>query len=212
MYTRMMFGARNTIGIALVTTLIAFLFAVPTALYSSLQKGWMDQLISRAVDVVLALPTLIVSLGVISILGSSIPVLVIVISFLNAASIFRVCRAVAVDINEMDFVEIAKLRGEPRWWLMWGEIFPNVLPPLLAEFGVRFCYVFLFISSLSFLGLGIQPPTADWGSMVRENGIAISYGIMTPLLPALAIAVLTVAVNLVVDWLLHKASGSRELI
>jgi peptide/nickel transport system permease protein len=110
----------------------------------------------------------------------------------------------------MDYVEAAKLRGEGLGWIMGREILPNILPPLVAEFGLRFCFVFLTISALSFLGLGIQPPTADWGSMVRENAVLITYGKVTPLLPAGAIAVLTVAVNFIVDWFLHKTSGLRD--
>jgi peptide/nickel transport system permease protein len=110
----------------------------------------------------------------------------------------------------LDFVEAARLQGEGLGWIMLREVLPNILPPLVAEFGLRFCFVFLTISALSFLGLGIQPPTADWGSMVRENATLINYGDVTPLLPAGAIALLTIAVNFVVDWFLHKASGLRD--
>ena len=110
----------------------------------------------------------------------------------------------------MDYVEAARLRGEGLWWIMSREVLPNALPPLVAEFGLRFCFVFLFISALSFLGLGIQPPTADWGSMVRDNATLMTFGDITPLVPAAAIALLTVAVNFVVDWFLHKASGLKE--
>ena len=115
-----------------------------------------------------------------------------------------------MDVEVMEYVEVARLRGEGLWWLMRHEILPNTLAPLVAEFGLRFCFVFLFISALSFLGLGIQPPLADWGGMVRENGGAITFGIYTPLLPAVAIAVLTIAVNLVVDWFLQKTAGLRD--
>ena len=115
-----------------------------------------------------------------------------------------------MNVAVMDFVEVARLRGEGMWWVIRKEILPNIMAPLLAEFGLRFCFVFLFIAALSFLGLGIQPPTADWGSMVRDNATLINYDDITPLLPAAAIAVLTVAVNFVVDWLLHKSSGLRS--
>jgi peptide/nickel transport system permease protein len=112
-----------------------------------------------------------------------------------------------MDIEVLDFVEAARLRGEGLYWIMSQEILPNTMAPLLAEFGLRFCFVFLFISSLSFLGLGIQPPSADWGGMVRENAGAITFGIIAPLVPAAAIAFLTVGVNLVVDWLLQRSAG-----
>jgi len=115
-----------------------------------------------------------------------------------------------MNIVVMDYVEVAKLRGEGLWWVITREVLPNAMPPLVAEFGLRFCFVFLFLSALSFLGLGIQPPTADWGSMVRDNATLISFGDITPLLPAAAIALLTIGVNFVVDWFLHQTSGLRD--
>ena len=133
------------------------------------------------------------------------------IAILEATRVFRLARATGMNVAVMDFVEVAKLRGEKLGWIIRKEILPNIAAPLLAEFGLRFCFVFLFISALSFLGLGIQPPTADWGSMVRENATLISYDDITPLLPAGAIALLTVATNFVVDWMLHKSSGLKDV-
>ncbi|MBC6417053.1 MAG: ABC transporter permease subunit, partial [Rhodospirillales bacterium] len=133
-----------------------------------------------------------------------------VIAVLDSTRVFRLARAVAMNIVVMDYVEVAKLRGEGLWWQIRHEVLPNAMAPLVAEFGLRFCFVFLFIAALSFLGLGIQPPTADWGSMVRENASLITFGDVTPLLPAAAIALLTVAVNFVVDWMLHRSSGLKE--
>ncbi|TIU87833.1 MAG: ABC transporter permease subunit, partial [Mesorhizobium sp.] len=121
--------------------------------------------------------------------------------------VFRLARAAGMNIAVMDYVEVARLRGEGLIWILSREVLPNILPPLVAEFGLRFCFVFLLISSLSFLGIGLQPPTADWGSMVRDNAILITYGDITPLLPAAAIALLTVGVNFLVDWFLHETSG-----
>ena len=139
-----------------------------------------------------------------------------IIAVLDATSVFRLTRSVAVNVVVMDYVEAAKLRGEGLGWVMRREILPNILPPLIAEFGLRFCFVFLTIAALSFLVVGIQPPTADWGSMVRENANLLQFAQydlragLTPLLPAAAIALLTVAVNFVVDWFLHKTSGLRD--
>jgi peptide/nickel transport system permease protein len=147
---------------------------------------------------------------VLSIAGTSIPTLIFIIALLSSTRVYRLARAVSMDIVVMDFVEVAKLRGEGFWWLIRQEILPNALPPLIAEFGLRFCFVFLFIASLSFLGLGIKPPMADWGSMVRENSAAITFGIFIPLWPAGAIAFLTVGVNLIVDWILYISSGLKD--
>jgi peptide/nickel transport system permease protein len=159
----------------------------------------------------MAFPTLIFALLVLSVMGTDVPVLILVIALLDATRVFRISRAVAMDVAVLDFVEAARLRGEGLWWVMRHEILPNAAAPLVAEFGLRFCFVFLFIAALSFLGLGLQPPAADWGSMVRENAAAISWGIVTPLIPAAAIALLTVGVNLVADWFLRRTSGIRDV-
>ncbi|WP_193183530.1 ABC transporter permease [Nisaea sediminum] len=210
MLTRLIYGARNTIGIAFLTTALAFLLGSVTGFLAATISGWVDQLMSRVVDVLMAIPALIFGLLVLTIVGTSITNMVLVIAVLESTRVFRLARAVAMGIVVMDYVEAARLRGEGLWWIMTREVLPNALPPLVAEFGLRFCFVFLFISALSFLGLGIQPPTADWGSMVRDNATLITFGDITPLMPAGAIALLTVAVNFVVDWFLHKASGLKE--
>ena len=210
MLTRLIYGARNTIGIAFATTALAFLLGSVFGLLAAALGGWMDQILSRVVDVLMSIPSLIFSLLILTILGTSVPVLIGVIAILDSTRVFRLARAVAMNIVVLDFVEVARLRGEGIGWVVLREVLPNSLPPLVAEFGLRFCFVFLFISALSFIGLGLQPPTADWGSMVRENATLITYGDITPLLPAGAIALLTVAVNFVVDWFLYKTSGLRD--
>ena len=208
--SRIIYGARNTIFIALLTTLLSFFIGITSGFMAAALGGWTDQFLSRIVDILLSIPILIFSLMLLSVLGTSIPVLIIVLAMLDSTRVFRLARSVSMDIVVMDYVEVARLRGEKLWWIMRREILPNAVAPLIAEFGLRFCFVFLLISALSFLGLGLQPPTADWGSMVRENAGAISFGILTPLIPALAIASLTIGVNLVVDWMLHKTSGLRD--
>ena len=210
MLTRLLYGARNTIAIAFATTLLSFFVGTIFGLLAATLGGWIDLSLSRVVDIMMAFPTLIFALMVLSVVGTSIPALIVVIALLDCTRVYRLSRAVAMDIEVMEFVEAARLRGEKIWWLMRHEILPNAMPPLVAEFGLRFCFVFLFIAALSFLGLGIKPPTADWGSMVRENAGAITFGIFMPLWPAAAIAFLTVGVNLVVDWFLHIASGLKD--
>ena len=210
MWTRLLYGARNTISIAFITTVLTFGMGMAGGFLAATLGGWVDMAFSRAVDILMAIPTLIFALMLLSVLGTSIPVLIMVIAFLDSTRVYRLARAVARDVVVMDFLEVARLRGEGAFYIMRHEILPNTLAPLVAEFGVRFCFVFLFISSLSFLGLGIQPPLADWGSMVRENSALITYGILTPLLPAAAIATLTIGVNLVVDWFLHKTARIRD--
>lgn len=210
MFTRILYGARNTLGIALATTLLAFAIGGGLGIIASIFRGWVDQLLSRAVDTLMAIPQLIFALILLSIFGSSVKNLIIIIAVLDSTRVFRLARSVAMNVVVMDYVEAAKLRGEKLGWILFKEVLPNIMPTMIAEFGLRFCFVFLTISALSFLGLGIQPPTADWGSMVRENATLITYNDITPLIPAGAIALLTVAVNFVVDWFLHKTSGLRD--
>ncbi|MEJ6597830.1 MAG: ABC transporter permease [Gammaproteobacteria bacterium] len=215
-FSRLIYGARNTIGIAVATTLLAFLIGGSLGLIAAISRNWLDQVLSRFVDVLMAIPSLIFALMLLSIFGSSAINLIFIIAVLDATRVFRLTRAVALNVVVMDYVEAAKLRGEGLGWIMRREILPNIMPPLVAEFGLRFCFVFLTIAALSFLGVGIQPPTADWGSMVRENAGLIQFAeydltaALTPMIPAAAIALLTVAVNFVVDWFLHQTSGLRD--
>ena len=215
-FSRLIYGARNTVGIAVATTALAFTIGMILGLAAAISRGWLDQILSRSVDVLMAIPSLIFALVLLSIFGSTVTNLIIIIAVLDSTRVFRLTRAVSINVVVMDYVEAARLRGEGLVWIMRREILPNILPPLIAEFGLRFCFVFLTIAALSFLGVGIQPPTADWGSMVRENASLIQFAQydlkagLTPLLPATAIALLTVAVNFVVDWFLHKTSGIRD--
>jgi peptide/nickel transport system permease protein len=202
MLTRLIFGTRTTVMVAAVATLIAFSLGVALGFAAAAAGGWVDALLSRCVDIFLAIPVLISALMVLSVLGTSTPVLIGTIGLLESARVYFVARAVARSINVQPFVSVARLRGEGLVWIIGREILPNALPPLIAEAGLRFCFIFLFIASLSFLGLGIQPPTADLGSMVRENAQAINFGIYAPLYPAGAIALLTIGINFIVDWLL----------
>ncbi len=207
--SRLIFGTRNTVGLALLATTLAFVLGASAGLYAAVRGGWVDQALGRIVDVVMSVPSLIFALLVLSILGTSLEIIVVIITVVYAPRVFRLTRAVAGDVMTMDYIEAARLRGEGDWHLIRREILPNASAPLIAEFGLEFCFVFLLISGLSFLGLGIQPPAADWGSMVRETATLISFGVTTPLIPAAAIATLTVAVNFVVDWMLHRSSGLK---
>ena len=171
--------------------------------------GWFDTLMSRFVDLLMSIPTLIFGLVVLSVLPSTIPILILVMGILDSTRVYRLSRAVAVDINVMDFVEAAKLRGEGTRWIIFREILPNALSPLVSELGLRFIYAVLFLSALSFLGLGVQPPDADWGGMVRENREGIVFGIPAALIPAGAIAALAISVNLVADWILNRTTDLK---
>jgi peptide/nickel transport system permease protein len=212
MLTRIMYGARMTIGVALAITLLSFLIGIVLGFISAVMGGWVDVFFSRLVDVMLSIPGLIFALIILGVFGSSIPVLILTIAVLDSTRVFRLSRALGMNLTVMEYVEAARLRGEGLWWIIRREILPNAWAPLISEFGLRFCFNFLFIAGLSFLGLGIQPPYADLGGMVRENAAAINFGMMAPIYPATAIALLTVSVNLVVDWMLSidaRPSGAQ---
>jgi len=204
MLTRILFGARVTVLIALTAAGGAFLIGCTLGIAAAVAGGWFDLLATRVVDAVMAFPSLILALIVLSVMGTSIPVLIIVMALLASTVVFRLARAVAADINAMEYVEIARLRGESMRWFLFREILPNAAPTMIAEFGLRFINAAIFISSLSFLGLGIQPPFADLGGMVRDNALAMTFGRTAPLLPAIALAILAIAVNLIVDGILKR--------
>jgi peptide/nickel transport system permease protein len=212
MLTRILYGTRMTIAVALAITLLSFFIGIVIGFTSAVVGGWVDTFFSRLVDVMLSIPSLIFALIILGVFGSSIPVLILTIAVLDSTRVFRLSRALGMNLAVMEYVEAAKLRGEGLWWVITREILPNAWAPLVAEFGLRFCFNFLFIAGLSFLGLGIQPPFADLGGMVKENAAAINFGMMAPIYPAATIALLTVAVNLVVDWMLSvdaRPSGAQ---
>jgi len=207
--SRLIYGARMSIGLSLVITALSFLLGTITGFAAAVAGGWVDQFLSRLVDLLLSMPTLIFAFVILSVLGSALPVLIITIAILDSTKVFRLARSVAINIVSLEFVESARLRGEGWWWIVTREVLPNAIPPLTAEFGLRFCFTFLFIAALSFLGLGVQPPAADWGSMVKDYRDMINFGSAAPLYPAAAIAILTIGVNFVVDWMLSIHSRGQ---
>jgi peptide/nickel transport system permease protein len=207
--TRMIYGGRTTIFIATMGTILSFVTGSVLGFLAAVLGGWADQLISRFVDLVMSIPSLILALVILSVMPVTVPVLIVVMGLLDATRVFRLARAVAVDIAVMDYVEAATLRGEGRAWVIFREILPNALSPLVAEMGLRFIFMVLFISTLSFLGLGVQPPMADWGGIVKENKDGIVYGIGAALWPAVTIATLAISVNLVADWILNRTTSLK---
>ena len=207
--TRMIYGGRNTIFVASMATALSFCLGAFLGFTAAVYGGWVDQALARGNDLVMSIPTLISALVVLSVMPVTLPVLILVMGLLDSTRVFRLSRAVAVDINVMDFVEAARLRGEGQRWVIFREILPNALSPLVAELGLRFIFAILFISTLSFLGLGIQPPEADWGAIVKENREGIVYGIPAALVPAVAIVTLSISVNLVADWALTRTTSLK---
>jgi len=213
MLSRLLYGGRTTLGLALAITLLSFSLGIVTGFAAAVLGRKVDQVLSRIVDTLMAMPVLIFALMILSVLGTSTTVLIGTIAILDSTRVFRLARLVAQGIAVQEYVEAARLRGEGLAWIIRREILPNAVPPLLAEFGMRFGFTILFVAGLSFLGLGIQPPYADWGGMVRDNAQVINFGGIAPLVPAAAIALLTIGINLIVDWLLSvRAVGQAGVI
>ncbi|WP_416261850.1 ABC transporter permease [Gibbsiella quercinecans] len=208
LFSRLVWGTQTSLGVSALATLLAFVLGTLLGFLAGFCRGWVDQLISRLNDILMAIPTLILALVVLALLPKTIPMIILVLGVLESTRVLRVARSLAVDISSQEFIEVARLRGDSVSWILWREILPNAFTTLSAEFALRFIFVLLFLSSLSFLGLGIQPPTADWGGLARDNKDGILFGVWAALLPGAAIALLAICLNSVADWLLSRHSRS----
>ncbi|HTH78665.1 MAG TPA: ABC transporter permease [Ramlibacter sp.] len=210
MLVRIVAGTPYTIGVAFVATFIACAFGAVLGLLAAVAGGWLDQALSRLLDTLVSIPSKMLALVIVAGFGSSVPLLIAVAAVVYTPGSYRIIRSLAVNINAMDYITVARARGERRPYIMRREILPNILGPLLADMGLRFVYALRLLASLSFLGLGVQPPMADWGSLVRENLGALPMGGVSVLGPSLAIATLTIAITLVIDNLPGHTDTDRE--
>lgn len=209
MLSRILVGTRYTVGISLAATGIAVVAGSLMGLGAAAIGGLFDFALSRFLDAMISIPSKLFGLVVVAVFGSSIPVLILTLGIIYTPGCYRMVRSAAVNVAALDFVTVARARGEGTFYIMVREILPNMIGPVLADFGLRFVYVVLLLSSLSFLGLGVQPPNADWGSLVRENLAGLAYGAPAVITPALAIASLTIAVNLSIDVLFGRRRSSH---
>nr|WP_315427029.1 ABC transporter permease [uncultured Albidiferax sp.] len=210
MLVRLIDGARYTVGVALLATMLASGIGTTLALLAAASGGMLDATLSRVLDTLTAIPSKMFALIMVAGFGSSVAMLVATAAVIYVPGAFRIARSLAVNINALDYVVVARTRGEGTLYIMLREILPNILGPMLSDLGLRFVYVVLLLASLSFLGLGIQPPAADWGSLVRENIGALPEAGASVIIPALAIASLTISVNLVIDNLPGRAARERR--
>ncbi|MFE8116848.1 ABC transporter permease [Brenneria goodwinii] len=214
LFSRLIWGTRTSLAVTALAALLAFVLGTGLGFLAGVCGGWVDQLISRINDVLMAIPTLIFALVVLALLPKNTPIIILVLGVLEATRVLRVARSLAVDIAAQEFIEAARMRGESMRWILWREILPNAAITLVAEFAMRFIFILLFLSSLSFLGMGIQPPTADWGGLARDNKDGILFGVWAALVPGVAIALLALSLNVVADWILSRnergwAGGKR---
>lgn len=199
MLSRVLVGARYTVALALVAAMLASTTGTLLGLFAAVRGGWMDAALSRALDALISIPSKMFALMMVASFGSSVPLLVLTAALSFMPGAYRISRALAVNVQALDFVQAARSRGEGLLYIATVEVLPNIIRPVLADFGLRFVFTVLLLSGLSFLSLGVQPPDADWGSLVRENIGGLSEGAPAVLMPALAIATLTIGVNLLID-------------
>ncbi|MCK6453019.1 MAG: ABC transporter permease [Alphaproteobacteria bacterium] len=210
MLSRILWGARYTVGLALIATLLACAMGVALGLFAAVQGGIGDAAISRVLDAFISIPSKMFALVMVAALGSSLPVLIGTVAVIYTPGCYRLARSMAVNISAMDFVTVARARGERTAFIMREEVLPNMVLPVLTDFGLRFVFVVLLLSGLSFLGVGIQPPAADWGSLVRENLEGLRDGAPAVIMPAAAIASLTIGMTLLIDNLPGRRRSTVE--
>ncbi|WP_339760923.1 ABC transporter permease [uncultured Hoeflea sp.] len=210
MLSRILMSARYTVGISLASVTLACSIGVILGMIAAVIGGWFDIVLSRMLDAFNGIPSLLFGLVVVAAVGSSIPVLILTLAAIYLPGAYRFARALAVNVNTMDFVTVARARGERTSYLILHEIFPNIIGPVLADLGLRFVFIVLVLSGLSFLGLGVQPPNADWGALVRENIEGLSLGAPAVIFPSIAIASLTISVNMFIDNLPIKIRDRSE--
>ena len=203
--SRILTGARYTVGLALASAAAASLMGASLALFAAVSARWIDEVLSRFMDAMISVPSKVLALVMVAGFGASTPLLLIILAVTYTPGAYRISRALAVGLNQMDYVQAARARGEGRFYIARSEILPNMINPVLADFGLRFGFVVLLLSGLSFLGLGVQPPNADLGSLVRENTSGLPQAAPAIVAPAVAIATLTIGLNLLIDGL----SGDR---
>ncbi|SHO55984.1 ABC transporter permease [Vibrio quintilis] len=197
--SRILNAIRYTVGLSLTASVLASCTGTLVALTAVMSPKWLEEVIIRLVDALISIPSKMLALVIVAGFGSSIHLLIITAVIGYAPGAFRIAYSLAMSQSELEYVQSAKIRGEHSFYIAVREILPNILNPVLADFGLRFVFIVLLLSGLSFLGLGIQPPNADLGSLVRENIGGLSQGSVALIAPAMTIGIMTIAVNLVID-------------
>ena len=197
--SRFLWGGQTAILVALTGTVLGFVLGSCLGLVSAYRRGWVDEVIGRSTDLALAFPALILSLLLLAAFGTSLALVVFAITITTAPGVARIARAATLEIVDLPYVESARARGERASYVMAVEILPGVRSPLLVDFGLRLTTAILLVAALSFVGLGLQPPAADWGLMIGENRIGLNVQPWAVIVPAAAIAALTIGVNLIID-------------
>lgn len=215
--SRVLHSAPYTIGVALAGTVLACVLGTALGLIGAAAgtggraARWLDEVMSRTMDALIAIPNKLFALIMVASFGSSVPLLILTAGLTYMPGSYRIVRALAVNVMTLDYIQAARARGEAMPYIVFSEVLPNMFRPVLTDFGMRFVFVVLLLSAMSFLGLGVQPPDADWGSLVRENILGLSEGAPAVLAPAVAIATLTIGVTLLIDSFGRGARRDKEV-
>lgn len=210
--SRLLYGGRSLIGLSLLATLVAYAIGLPAGLVAGYSRSWVDPVVMRSVDVLLVFPPLLFLLLVATGSKSNLAAMVVATGVISAPGLARIIRAAVLNVCSRSYVEAAVARGERTRSILRIEILPNILGVILADAGLRFTGSILLIASLNFLGLGLQPPAADWGLMIAENRIGLYLQPWIVVAPAVLIATLTIGVNLVSDGIARSLGASIEAL
>ena len=206
-FSRWLYGGLTVLWLSTAATIVGIVLGTAVGLVAAYSRNWLDDVLMRGNDVLLSFPAIIFILLVVSAIGPKLWLLVITVGLTHAPRVARVMRGAGQEVVERDFIKAAEVVGEKRWRIVAGELLPNVTSPLLVEIGLRMTYSIGIVAAVSFLGFGLQPPTADWGLMINENRLSISIQPWAVFLPILAIGLLTVGTNLVTDGVARAAIG-----
>ena len=206
-WSRFLYGGRTVLWLSVTATLFGIVVGTVVGLVAAYSRGWLDDLLMRANDVGLAFPQIVFVLLAVSAIGPKLWLIVLTVGATHAPRVARVMRGAGQEVVERDFIKAAEVVGEKRWRIVFGELLPNVTSPLLVELGLRLTYSIGLVAAVSFLGFGLQPPTADWGLMINENRLSITVQPWAVFLPVLAIGLLTVGTNLITDGIARAAIG-----
>jgi peptide/nickel transport system permease protein len=197
--SRFLWGGRTALLLALLGTLLAHALGIPAGIFAAYSRGVVEGIFNRITESILAIPGIILILLLISGFGISLAVVVVGMGVAGAPRVARLVRGAALQVRYLAFVEVAESRGESRSYVVAREIFPNILPTIGVDFGIRLATSIVVVASVSFLGLGLQPPASDWGLIIAENRAGLTLQPWAALTPAIAIGMLAVGINLAID-------------
>jgi peptide/nickel transport system permease protein len=209
--SRLLSGGWELLLMAAIATVLGVAVGALIGVLAAFEGGWIDSILMRTVDVLLAFPQIVFVLLLVSIIGPKVWLIVLAVAIAHAPQVARVIRSAALDVCERDFVKSVELIAIPRRKIIVGEILPNLISPLMVEFGLRLTYSIIIIAGLSFLGFGLQPPSPNWGAMINENRVGLVANPWAVIAPVLMLVILTVGMNTFTDAVARVSLGGLRV-